>query len=179
MSLPPLGAIIGSVLSSFLLNSLGRKSTIIIAAVFLSNSFLIIGLAEHFMSVRMIQWGRAISGLGVGLGIPSTTIYVAECSSPSLRGKLSSLPPFMLSLGVLTGYIFGELNMFCVCISRTLYVGMKLPWHLLAYFCSGPPALLVFGMLILPETPSYLASKGLLNEAQEAFAKLRGQDQDR
>ena len=70
---------------------------------------MLIGLASISSSVEMILAGRALSGLGVGLGVPSTAIYVAECSSPALRGKLSSLPAFLMTFGVLIGYVFGRL----------------------------------------------------------------------
>ena len=51
--------------------------------------------------------GRAISGYGVGVGMPATAIYIAEVSSPQMRGKLSSLPALLMALGVLLGYLLG------------------------------------------------------------------------
>ena len=70
-----------------------------------------IGLADLISSPeKLILAGRALSGLGVGLGVPSTAIYISECSSPQLRGRLSSLPAFFLALGVLLGYVFGRYN---------------------------------------------------------------------
>ena len=107
--MPPLGAILGSSLSSLSLNWGGRKFSIILSGVFFFSSFLLIGLANISSSVVMILAGRALSGLGVGLGVPSTSIYVAECSSPNLRGKLGTLPAFLLAFGVLIGYVFGKI----------------------------------------------------------------------
>ena len=114
VSLPPLGAILGSSLSSLSLNYVGRKFSIILAGVFFFLSFVLIGLASISSSVGMILAGRALSGLGVGLGVPSTAIYVAECSSAALRGKLSSLPAFLMAFGVLLGYVFGRLIFTCM-----------------------------------------------------------------
>ena len=109
VSLPPLLALIGSLLSSLLLNYLGRKNSIILSGFIFLTSFLMIGLADLItISETMILAGRALSGLGVGLGVPSTSIYIAECSSPVMRGRLSSLPAFLLALGVLLGYVFGK-----------------------------------------------------------------------
>ena len=54
--------------------------------------------------------GRAISGYGVGVGMPATAIYIAEVSSPQMRGKLSSLPALLMALGVLLGYLLGGLR---------------------------------------------------------------------
>ena len=108
MSFPPLLAIVGSALSSILLNFLGRKNSILLSGFIFFSSFLMIGLAD-FTGSRdgLVLAGRAISGLGVGLGVPSTSIYIAETSSPDLRGKLSSLPALFLAFGVLLGYLLG------------------------------------------------------------------------
>ena len=95
---------LGSSLSSISLNCVGRKYSIILSGVIFFLSFLLIGLASTPSFVEMILAGRALSGFGVGLAVPSAAIYVAECSSPALRGTLSSLPAFLMALGVLIGY---------------------------------------------------------------------------
>eukprot|EP00092_Neocalanus_flemingeri_P046464 GFUD01052267.1.p1 GENE.GFUD01052267.1~~GFUD01052267.1.p1 ORF type:complete len:481 (-),score=118.98 GFUD01052267.1:59-1501(-) len=158
VSLPPMGAILGSCLSSLTLNWAGRKCSIILSGVMFFLSFLLIGLASIPSSVEMIITGRALSGIGVGLAVPSAAIYVAECSSPALRGTLSSLPAFLMAFGVLLGYVFG----------------IFLPWHHLAYFCCTPAVLLVLAMMFLPDTPLYLASKGETEKAAKSLAWLRG-----
>jgi len=156
VSLPPLAAIVGSSASSFSLSLLGRKFSIILAGIFFLVSFLIIGLASITSSVGMILAGRAISGLGVGLGVPSTSIYIAECSSARLRGKLSSMPAFMMAFGVLLGYV----------------VGIFLPWHYLAYSCCAPAFILILSMTFLPESPSQLVRKGHHQRAEEVLKWL-------
>ena len=55
----------------------------------------------------LVMTGRTISGYGVGVGMPATAIYIAEVSSPQMRGKLSSLPALLMALGVLLGYLLG------------------------------------------------------------------------
>ena len=109
VSFPPLLAIVGSALSSILLNFLGRKNSILLSGFIFASSFLLIGLADFTANRNgLVLAGRAISGLGVGLGVPSTSIYIAETSSPQLRGKLSTLPALFLALGVLLGYFLGR-----------------------------------------------------------------------
>jgi len=158
VSLPPMGAILGSCLSFWTMNYLGRKYSIIMSGIIFFLSFLLIGLASILASVEIILTGRALSGVGVGLAVPSAAIYVAECSSPSLRGTLSSLPAFFLALGVLIGYVFG----------------IFLPWHHLAYFCCTPAVLLVISMMFLPKTPTYLTRRGNAELAARSLAWLRG-----
>ena len=101
----------GSALSSILLNFLGRKNSILLSGFIFFSSFLLIGLADYSASRDgAVLAGRALCGLGSGLGVPSTSIYIAETSSPGLRGKLSSLPALFLALGVLLGYLLGMNN---------------------------------------------------------------------
>jgi MFS family permease len=102
-----MGAVVGSCLSSITLNFMGRRDSIILSGVIFFLSFLLIGLASIPSSVEMILIGRALSGLGVGLAVPSAAIYVAECSSQALRGMLSCMPAFLMAFGVLIGYAFG------------------------------------------------------------------------
>ena len=177
VSLPPLGAILGSSLSSVSLNFGGRKFSIILSGMFFFMSYILIGLASVFTSVDMIHAGRALSGVGVGLGVPSTSIYVAECSSPALRGKLGALPAFLLALGVLLGYVFGKIDRTNI-PKRYFYEGIFLPWHYLAFACSAPAFLLIVAMMFLPETPSFLARDGKAEKATKTLAWLRGTCED-
>ena len=112
VSLPPLGAILGSLLSSVSLNFAGRKLSILLTGFIFLLSFLIIGLASIPSSVEMVLAGRAISGLAVGLAVPSTAVYVSECSSSTLRSIVSALPAVFLSLGVFVAYVAGKLTSF-------------------------------------------------------------------
>ena len=116
------------------------------------------GLADLTASREgLVLTGRAISGLGVGLGVPSASIYIAETASPHLRGKLSTLPALFLALGVLLGYL----------------LGIFLAWDQLALACCAPGFLLIT-IIFLPESPSYLAGVGKTDQAAAALCQLKG-----
>jgi len=95
--------------------------------------------------------------MGVGIAVPSSAIYIAEISSPDLRGKLSSLPATFQALGVLLSYA----------------VGLALNWHQLAWTCTAPAILLICALFFLPESPSHLARKGEKDAAAQALKWLR------
>jgi len=158
VSLPPLGAMVGSASSSVTLNFLGRKWSLIVCGLIFFLGFLLIGLAQIQSTVALILLGRALSGIGVGLAVPSASIYIAECSTPELRGKLGTMPPLLLAAAVFLIYI----------------VGIYLPWHHLAYMCCGPTLLLAVAMFFLPESPPHLVRKGKYDEATKSMAWLRG-----
>ena len=172
----------GSALSSLLLNFLGRKNSLLLSGFFFFSSFLLIGLADFTASRDgLVLAGRAISGLGVGLGVPSASIYIAETSSPHLRGKLSTLPALFLALGVLLGYLLGMTmtpHTSLSCFIKILPVsGIFLSWDQLALACSAPGFLLIT-IIFLPESPSFLAQKGREEPAADALCQLKGISKD-
>ena len=59
-------------------------------------------------------------------------------------------------------------------IKTRMLAGIFLSWHHLAYFCCAPAVMLVLSMMLLPETPSYLARKGEEDKAASSLAWLRG-----
>lgn len=156
VSLPPLGAMGGSALSSCTL-TYSRKGSLLLSGLMFLVSFTLVGVAHPASSLPLVLAGRALGGVGVGLAVPSAAIYIAEISSPQLRGKLSSLPATGQALGVLASYM----------------AGIYLPWHTLAWVCTAPVLLLLLSMLFLPETPPHLARKGRREAAVKALAWLR------
>ena len=69
---------------------------------------------------------------------------IAESSTPSIRGLLSSLPAMFMALG----------------ISVTYLIGAFAPWHILSYVCAIAPFIGFVAMLFIPESPVWLNSKG-------------------
>ncbi|XP_028982322.1 facilitated trehalose transporter Tret1-like [Diachasma alloeum] len=88
-------------------------------------------------------------------------IYVAEIASDDVRGKLGSVLPFALSVGILLAFILGDAmsyQMFAVC-------GMILP---IAF---------VSGFVFMPETPIYPLRKRGIEAATRSLRWLRHNDE--
>ena len=84
---------------------------------------------------------------------------VAECSTPSIRGLLSSLPAMFMAFG----------------ISITYLLGAFLPWHILSYTCAIIPAVGLFTIYFIPESPVWLKSKGRSKEALASAVWLKNE----
>lgn len=84
-------------------------------------------------------------------------VYVAEISTPSSRGFLSAIGPVFVSLGVLIVYCLGYVT----------------DWKAIAFVCASTALLTFAATLILPESPSWLAANGSLNEATNALMWFR------
>lgn len=77
---------------------------------------------------------------------------VSECAHPEIRGVLGSLPALFMAIGVLISYI----------------IGTWLRWDYLSFVSALFPAGLFFFLLPLPESPSWLRSQGLKDDAEKS-----------
>ncbi|ODM94284.1 Facilitated trehalose transporter Tret1 [Orchesella cincta] len=155
-SLGPLGALFGSTLVLIPLRFFGPRRTISFfgcPAMLCSWSF--IGFADDII---MIFVGRFLGGLGTGVIIPCSSLFVVDIASVELRGKLGILPQFLMIFGILISYVLGSF----------------LSWRILALACctlAGPSILL---LVLAPDTPSWLVSKDRCDDAYEILEKLLG-----
>ena len=113
-------------------------------------------------SYFMILIFRVMSGLGIGISVPSVTLYIAETVSPSYRGTIGCLPALFHAGGVLLSYI----------------VGAFLPWHLVSYLSCVPGLVLVATMTMLPESPVHLLTQGHLEAAVDSIQWLLATNSD-
>lgn len=73
-SIPPFGAVFGSLIAGPLLHYTGRKLTVLSSSPILAASWLLIAFATSW---KFIFAGRFLSGLCAGLCLPSAQIYVS------------------------------------------------------------------------------------------------------
>jgi len=156
MGIAAWGMVAGGLLTGPLINSLGRRfaSILGIAIVFaLSYTFFLI--ATH---VYMLIVARFLAGFGLGISQAVSTVYISEVSTPSLRSTMAVVPAMTGCLGVYTC----QLLAFC------------LPWQTLAAIFAGCNVPFLCMCLLMPESPSYLVSKGKVEQAHSVLRRLRG-----
>ena len=92
-----------------------------------------------------------------------TPLYLAEVSPAASRGAVTSLNQLCITLGILVSYLVG-------------YVFADTPegWRWMLGLGAVPGAILAAGMLVLPESPRWLAGHGRLADARAALLRLRG-----
>ena len=158
-----MGAIIGPLLGLWFADTIGRRRTIMLSATaFLAST---IGCAIAATIWQLAFW-RVVGGMGVGLAMISCPIYIAELSPPPLRGPLVNVIQLVnvigINLAVLVGYFFAD------------YSG---GWRLMFASQGVPVALLIFGLLLVPESPRWLAAKGQLERARQVLERINGKQQ--
>ncbi|KAI3895630.1 hypothetical protein MKW98_025421 [Papaver atlanticum] len=138
---------------------IGRRYTIVLAAVIFFVGAIIMGLAPNY-AILMI--GRFVAGIGVGYALMIAPVYTAEVSPASSRGFLTSFPEVFINAGILLGYVSN-------------YAFSKLPEHLSWRFMLGigavPSVFLGLGVLAMPESPRWLIMQGRLGDARVVLNK--------
>lgn len=157
-SLLMLGATLGAFLSGQLLDSVGRKRTLLVDVILLILSWACLAMARPLRSLYVIYLGRFISGIGTGVAFAAIPLYVSEISDLNLRSALASMSEVFLAGGYMVEYCSGPF---------LGYSGLI-----------GVSSLMLFVSLVLftrtPESPHFLVCKGRTDEAISELCYLRG-----
>ena len=150
------GALAGAGLGAVLVERLGRKGAVLSGGLPSAVGWCL--LASGAGPARLLA-GRVLAGLGVGVVSVSVPLYTAEIATPALRGRLASLHPIGIALGMMLSY--GG--------------SMLLPWRWLAVAGGAVTTAAVTLMAGVPESPTWLlASYDDDRQAALALRWLRG-----
>lgn len=175
-----IGCIIGGFLAGFLTQKLGRKPTLMIAAVLFLLSAIrsawpeifwgMPGEGDHTFIYHFVFY-RISGGIGVGIASMVSPMYIAEIAPAEKRGKLVSLNQFAIILGMLIIY-FVNYN-----ISRrgdTLWLH-TIGWRQMFASEIIPAGMFLVALLFVPETPRYLVMRGREEKALKVLRKTVGE----
>ena len=90
-------------------------------------------------------------------------MLLSEIDPKYLRGALVSMYQLMVTFGIFLGY--------CV-VYNTRHYSNTAQWRIPLGLCFAWAILICIGMLLIPESPRYLAEHGKVEEARRALAKL-------
>ncbi|MBX9974748.1 D-xylose transporter XylE [Cytobacillus firmus] len=174
-----IGCIIGGLISGYFASKFGRKKSLIAAAVlfFLSAlgsafpEFLFFTKGEPTISLLLtFNLYRIIGGIGVGLASAIVPMYIGEIAPADIRGRLVSFNQFMIIFGMLVVYFVN----WGIASGRPLEWINDVGWRYM--FASEAIPALAFGLLLLlvPETPRYLAINNHDDKALSVLTKING-----
>ncbi|KAG8384031.1 hypothetical protein BUALT_Bualt04G0075800 [Buddleja alternifolia] len=153
-------ALVGSLCAGRTSDYIGRRYTIVMAAIIFMLGSILMGWAPNY---GVLLAGRCTAGIGVGFALMIAPVYAAEISSANTRGFLSSLPEIGISVGILLGYISN--NLFAK-------LSLKLGWRMMLGIAAIPSLFLAIGILKMPESPRWLIMQGRLGEAKKIMYKV-------
>ncbi|KAJ4364463.1 hypothetical protein N0V83_009057 [Neocucurbitaria cava] len=156
------GAVFGSLMGGFTMDSLGRRKTILIGA-----TINLVGaiLQCSAQDLAMVLVGRILAGWAVGLLSMSVPIYQSECAHPKTRGLIVGLAQQMIGVGFIISTWVG-------------YGSSKVPatssfsWRFPLAFQCLPCLMIICGIMFFPESPRYLVETDRSDEAMRVLRKL-------
>eukprot|EP00262_Sarcandra_glabra_P012273 TRINITY_DN3126_c0_g4_i1.p1 TRINITY_DN3126_c0_g4~~TRINITY_DN3126_c0_g4_i1.p1 ORF type:complete len:521 (+),score=5.06 TRINITY_DN3126_c0_g4_i1:144-1706(+) len=150
-------SLIGSAAAGRTSDWIGRRYTIVFAAVIFFVGALLMGFATNY---AFLMVGRFVAGIGVGYALMIAPVYTAEISPAASRGFLTSFPEVFINAGILLGYVSN-------------YAFARLPqnlaWRLMLGVGAVPAVLLALGVIAMPESPRWLVMQGRLGDAKRVL----------
>lgn len=185
-----LGCVIGGAISGLMASRLGRKRSLIAAAImfFISavgswcpeSGILPYGEASKTLLV-VFNLYRILGGIGVGLASAVCPMYIAEISPARIRGTLVSCNQFAIIFGMLVVYFVNYLIRNSLGdTSEAIQSAMNaIGWRRMFVSEAFPAG--AFGLLVLlvPETPRFLALRGRDDRAFSILARINGSEEAR
>ncbi|MGW2325189.1 sugar porter family MFS transporter [Streptomyces sp. NPDC001700] len=156
------GAAFGALTGGRLADALGRRLTLLLAAVLFGLGALGTAVAPD---VPLMVISRVVLGLAVGCASAVVPLYIAEMAPPHRRGRLVTQNELMIVTGQLIAFTVNAL------IDR-VWSGEHI-WRWMLAVAAVPAVLLFVGMLFLPDTPRWYASRSRDAEAQRVLRRTR------
>ncbi|MDE5053454.1 sugar porter family MFS transporter [Niallia taxi] len=163
------GAAFGAIFGGRLSDRKGRRKTIISVAFIFLIATIGCSIAPN-MEIMVLS--RFILGLAVGATSVTVPAFLAEMAPAEKRGRLVTQNELMIVTGQLLAYIFNA-------VLANSFGDMGNIWRYMLVIATLPAVLLWLGMLIVPESPRWLASKGNLKGALQVLEKIRERMQAR
>jgi len=163
-----LGAIFGAAGGGKLADGFGRRRTVIVTAII----FALGSVASAFApDPVLLIIGRIALGVAIGIASCVAPLYISEMAPPQIRGALVSLNQLMITIGIVAAYAVNLL--FSDLATQKVLTGHE-AWAWMLGCGAFPAVVLGIGMMLLPDSPRWLASRGRNEDAARTLRRIRG-----
>lgn len=165
------GCALGAFLAGRFADIHGRRRVMMLAALLFIVSALVSGAAP---SALVLAIARFFAGGAVGAASVLSPAYISEVTPARVRGRLSSVQQVMI-IGGLTGAFLANYYLAGMAGSSLSILWAGAPaWRWMFWVQAGPALLFLVTLLLIPESPRFLVSKGRMDEAKQVLTRLFG-----
>jgi sugar porter (SP) family MFS transporter len=157
-----LGCLLGAAGASMIGDRYGRRKSLIASALLFALSSVGAALAN---TVTLFSVARLWGGLAIGLASVLTPVYIAEISPSRNRGTLVSLNQLAIVVGILSAYLVNW---------QIARLGAS-SWRWMLAVAAIPSLAFLFGLLLIPESPRWLVTRGRQNEGECVLSRIFGE----
>ncbi|MCW2255581.1 SP family galactose:H+ symporter-like MFS transporter [Providencia alcalifaciens] len=157
------GAAAGAIISGWLSSLGGRKKSLLISSIL----FIVGAIGSAFSpNAEVLICSRVVLGLAIGISSFTTPAYLSEIAPKKIRGGMISMYQLMITIGILLAFI-----------SDTGF-SYDHAWRWMLGITAIPAVLLFIGIIFLPESPRWLASKNRAADAKSILLRLRSSEKE-
>lgn len=154
------GATTGALLGGPVADRIGRKKSLVIAGAIFVIGTVICALAPN---IAILVAGRIALGYAVGVASVVVPLYLAEMAPASQRGRIVTVNQLMLVIGLFLAFVINAV--------LANLINDTVVWRYMLGIALIPAVGLLLGMIALPDTPRWYASKQMLAEAKRTLQR--------
>ncbi|TVU91644.1 MULTISPECIES: sugar porter family MFS transporter [Halomonadaceae] len=161
-----LGCAIGAFFAGRLADRFGRRTLLIVAAVFFLISAWGSGVAGSSMEFVLY---RILGGLAVGAASVMTPAYISEVAPSAYRGRLATIQQVAIISGLFMAFLSNYVLAYVAGSAMSeLWFGFA-TWRWMFWIELIPASVFLVALLFIPESPRYLISTGKQGEARRVL----------
>ena len=166
-----LGCAAGAALAGKLSDMFGRRTMMIVAAIFFIVSAWgsgIAGTTNEFVIYRIL------GGLAVGAASVMAPAYISEIAPAHLRGRLSSIQQVAIIFGLFMAFLSNYMIAQAAGKSTEEWLMGYEAWRWMFWIELIPAGIFLLALLAIPESPRFLVVRGRDDKAGNVLEKVSG-----
>jgi sugar porter (SP) family MFS transporter len=160
------GALIGTISAAIVSDFMGRKKTMLLAGILFMLSAIGTALPN---SIIVFDFFRAMGGVGIGLAMVISPIYIAEIAPRNIRGRLVTFNQVII--------VFGAIIAIAIGLVVAIYIkDANMSWRVMFGSECVPVLIFIIGLSLIPESPRYLVESNQDEEAFKVLTSINGKE---